>query len=194
MYIYIHTYYEYIHTYIYTYIYIYRERERDLFLPQARKGTILIITILITTIIYIYIYISCLRRAGRCGPAAATPRTARRRPRGGLREYWSTGFLDYILSKTPGGFRRCSEISVRTKQDPLGIRGKPFWGYGNGLRGTGYGVRGTRYGVRSTGSGFLRKSTGANGRRRFSTNTYTYMFVFLQKSPEASWSLRENVI
>ena len=33
-----------------------------------------------------------------------------------VRGNWSTGFLDYILPKTPGGFRRCSETSVRTKQ------------------------------------------------------------------------------
>ena len=33
-----------------------------------------------------------------------------------VRGNWSTGFLDYILPRTPGGFRRLSEMSVITKQ------------------------------------------------------------------------------
>ena len=44
---------------------------------------------------------------------------------------------------------------------------------------------------RGTGSGFLRKSTGANGRKRFSTNTYRKPVWFLQKY---SGSLRDNEI
>ena len=34
----------------------------------------------------------------------------------GLRGNWSAEFLDYVLPRTPGGFRRLSEISVGTKQ------------------------------------------------------------------------------
>ena len=45
--------------------------------------------------------------------------------------------------------------------------------------------------IRSTASGFLRKYTGANGRTRFSTNTYRNIGLFLQKSPSISGSLRE---
>ena len=44
------------------------------------------------------------------------------------------------------------------------------------------------------GSGFPWTSTGANRRKRFSTNTYRMLILFLQKSPETSESLRENVI
>ena len=33
-----------------------------------------------------------------------------------IRGNWSTGFLDYILPKTPGGFRRLPEMSARAKQ------------------------------------------------------------------------------
>ena len=33
-----------------------------------------------------------------------------------LRGSWSTGFLDYILARTPGDFRRLSEMSVGTNQ------------------------------------------------------------------------------
>ena len=42
-----------------------------------------------------------------------------------------------------------------------------------------------------TGSGFLRKSTGANGRKRFSTKTHRKLVLFLQESPKVSGNLRE---
>ena len=42
-----------------------------------------------------------------------------------------------------------------------------------------------------TGSGFLWKSTGANRRKRFSTNTYRNTVLFLQKSPRITGNLRE---
>ena len=45
--------------------------------------------------------------------------------------------------------------------------------------------------VRGTGSGFLRKPTGANRRKRFSTNTYSELVLFLQKSPKVFGNLRE---
>ena len=45
------------------------------------------------------------------------------------------------------------------------------------------------YGVRAPG--FLRKSTGANERKRFSTNTYRKLVLFLQTSPKISANLRE---
>ena len=45
--------------------------------------------------------------------------------------------------------------------------------------------------MRGTGSGFLRKSTGANRRKRFSTNTYRKLVLFLQTSPKVSRNLRE---
>ena len=45
--------------------------------------------------------------------------------------------------------------------------------------------------VRGTGSGFLRKSTGANGRTRFSPNTNITPVLFLQTSPKVSGNLRE---
>ena len=50
--------------------------------------------------------------------------------------------------------------------------------------------------VRGTGSGFLRKSTGTNGRKRFSKPTGSLFCSYrnLRKSPETSGSLRENVI
>ena len=56
----------------------------------------------------------------------ASSLAARYRRLGRLRGHLSTGFLDYVLPETPGGFRRRSEISVRTKQASWGIRGKPF--------------------------------------------------------------------
>ena len=37
----------------------------------------------------------------------------------------------------------------------------------------------------------LRKSAGANGRKRFSTNTYRMCFLFLQRSPNISGNLQE---
>ena len=40
------------------------------------------------------------------------PRSEAARPRG----IWSAGFLDYALPQTPGGFRKLSEIPVRTNQ------------------------------------------------------------------------------
>ena len=50
-------------------------------------------------------------------------------------------------------------------------------------------LRSTR--VRGTGSGFLRKSTGANEGKRFSAKTYRKPVLFLHKSPKISRSLRE---
>ena len=43
-----------------------------------------------------------------------------------------------------------------------------------------------------TGSGFLRKPTGANGSKRFSTETHRNIVLFLQKSPNISGNLRES--
>ena len=45
--------------------------------------------------------------------------------------------------------------------------------------------------VRGAGSGFLRKSAVANGRKRFSTNTYRKLVVFLQRYPKVSGNLRK---
>ena len=43
-----------------------------------------------------------------------------------------------------------------------------------------------------TGYGFLLTSTGANGRKRFSTNTYRHIVLLLRKSPNISESLEES--
>ena len=39
-----------------------------------------------------------------------------------VRGNWSTGFLDYILPQTPGGFRRF----LQQNRLPVGFRGKQF--------------------------------------------------------------------
>ena len=72
--------------------------------------------------------------------------------------------------------------------------GRGAWDFINGggllIRGGAYYIyESTR--VWGMGSGFLRKSTGANGRNQFSTNTYRKLVLFLQKSPKVSGNLRE---
>ena len=42
-----------------------------------------------------------------------------------------------------------------------------------------------------TGSGFLRKSTGANVRKHLFTKSYRHVVLFFQKSPNVSGNLRE---
>ena len=59
---------------------------------------------------------SLLRRRALLDHSAVRVQPLRMRQLCWLRWNWNTGFLDYIIPKTPRGFSRCSETSGRTKQ------------------------------------------------------------------------------